>query len=207
MNVFVLSTGRTGSLSLEKACRHIQNYSVAHESRCSVTGPERVTFPDRHIEIDNRLSWYLGRLENAYGDKAFYVHMVRNPQATAESYRKRWNRETGIVRAFAYGIQKRQEHEIGDPGEMCMEYVTCVNENISSFLRNKSHKMVFRLEHADTDFKRFWEMIGAEGNYEAALMAFSERHNDAEDNRRAHNAPVEKLLRIVKKFPYFLKNA
>ncbi len=207
MNVFVLSTGRTGSLSLERACRHISNFTVSHESKCQETGTDRVRFPSNHIEIDNRLSWYLGRLHDNYGDKAFYVHMTRNRDDTAKSYLKRWNRETGIVRAYAYGIQKRQEHEIDNPKEICLDYVDCVNENIEVFLENKSHKMTFSLENGEQDFRKFWQFIGAEGNLEAAIREFNQRHNDAQDNQKKHNAPVQKVLRIIKKFPYFLKNA
>lgn len=207
MNVFVLSTGRTGSLSLERACRHITNYSVAHESQCQLTGDARVKFPENHIEIDNRLSWYLGRLDKLYGQDAFYVHMLRDRQDTAESYKKRWNRETGIVRAYAYGIQKRQEHEIKDTRAICLDYVDCVNENIELFLKDKLNKLTFRLSDGEKDFASFWSAIKAEGDFDQALADFRQKHNDAEGNRRAHNEPVEKFLRILKKFPYFLKNA
>jgi hypothetical protein len=31
-----------------------------------------VAYPDSHIESGNRLSCFLGRLENAFGDWAFY---------------------------------------------------------------------------------------------------------------------------------------
>ena len=207
MNVFVLSTGRTGTLSLERACRHMTNYSVAHESRCQKRGDERVRFPDQHIEIDNRLSWYLGRLDKVYGDHAIYIHMMRNREATAMSYLKRWNRETGIVRAYAYGIQKRQEHEISDLNSLCLDYVDCVNENIQSFLKDKTRKMEFHLENGEEDFRKFWELTAAEGDLETAVNTFSIPHNEAESNRRRHNAPVEKILRVFKKFPYFLRNA
>ena len=43
-------------------------------------GPERLDYPDQHIESDNRLAWYAGRLEKRYGDDAFYVHLKRDRQ-------------------------------------------------------------------------------------------------------------------------------
>jgi hypothetical protein len=177
MNVFVLSTGRTGTLSLEKACEHVTNYSCSHESRCSLLGDERLLYPDNHIEIDNRLSWFLGRLDQKYGDDAIYVHMLRDSEKVARSYVKRWNRETSIIRAYAYGILKRQEHQIGDAASISTDYVRCVNENITFFLKNKSKKMNFRLENAEEDFEKFWELIGAEGSFERSWKAFSQKHN------------------------------
>lgn len=207
MNVFVLSTGRTGSLSLERACQHITNFTAAHESRCQLTGNDRIDFPDQHIEIDNRLSWFLGRLDKSYGADAFYIHMVRDAAKTAESYKRRWNRETGIVRAYAYGILKRQEHEIKDMDKICLDYVENVNENIALFLKDKPHKMIFRLEEGEQDLQKMWEMIRAEGDFNAALAAFTNRHNEGRENEKAHNAMLAKVLRIIKKFPYFLKNA
>ena len=56
MNVFVLCTGRCGSTTFACACRHIENYTAAHESRSHLAGPERFAYPEDHIEVDNRLS-------------------------------------------------------------------------------------------------------------------------------------------------------
>ena len=66
MNIFVLCTGRCGSMTFTKACGHIDNFSSAHESRCGRLGNERLAYPENHIEVDNRLSWddFNGR----YGD-------------------------------------------------------------------------------------------------------------------------------------------
>ena len=85
MNVFVLSTGRCGSTTFIKACSHITNYSSAHESLSTRTGKQRLNYPENHIEADNRLSWLLGRLDNTYGDDAFYVHLNRNIEDTIAS--------------------------------------------------------------------------------------------------------------------------
>ncbi|MCS3662077.1 hypothetical protein [Salinibacter ruber] len=94
MNVFVLCTGRCGSTTFARACEHIENYSAAHESRAGkIKG--RVNYPARHIEVDNRLSWFLGRLDEVYGDDLFYVHLRRNPRATAESFADRY--EVGMI--------------------------------------------------------------------------------------------------------------
>jgi hypothetical protein len=85
-NVFVLTTGRSGSLTFTRACERITNYTAGHETRSGLLGRERLAYPDRHIEVDNRLAWMLGRLEDAHGDRAFYVHLRRDEEATAESH-------------------------------------------------------------------------------------------------------------------------
>ena len=98
MNVFVLCTGRCGSTTFARACSHIENFGVAHESRCAQLGDSRFAYPENHIEVDNRLSWLLGRLDRAYGDDAFYVHLRRPDQQVAASFLNRYR--GGIIRAY-----------------------------------------------------------------------------------------------------------
>ena len=98
MNVFVLCTGRCGSTTFTRACEHINNYTSSHESRTQFLGAERFNYPTNHIEVDNRLSWLLGRLDNIYGNDAFYVHLTRDINLTCNSLTKRANQ--GIMRAY-----------------------------------------------------------------------------------------------------------
>ena len=51
-NVFVLCTGRCGSTSFERACRHATNWTSGHETRSHLLGADRLAYPDRHIEAD-----------------------------------------------------------------------------------------------------------------------------------------------------------
>jgi hypothetical protein len=183
MNIFVLSTGRCGSTSFERACSAITNYSCGHETLTHALGSARLAYPERHIESDNRLSWFLGRLDAAYGDSAFYVHLTRDREQVAASYAKRlW--PGSIMLAYARGILLRRrdkpEHTVAPPLrslEVARDYVDTVNSNIRLFLRDKTRKMDFRLEGAETDFLAFWDAIGAEGDLERALQLLGERHN------------------------------
>ena len=84
MNIFILNTGRCGSTTFIRACQHISNFTATHESRSGLIGEERLNYPDNHIEADNRLSWFLGRLDRKYGDNAFYLHMSRDRSQTAK---------------------------------------------------------------------------------------------------------------------------
>jgi hypothetical protein len=74
MGVFVLCTGRSGSLTYIRACSHITNYTAGHETGSRKLGDDRFSYPDNHIEADNRLSWFPGTLEELYGNNAFQVN-------------------------------------------------------------------------------------------------------------------------------------
>jgi len=174
MNIFVLNSGRCGSTTFIQACRHITNYSAGHESRIRLVGAERLAYPDQHIEADNRLSWLLGRLERAYGDRAAYVHLTRERTAAAASFAKRAG--FGIMKAYREGILL--EGEAGQSAyDIALDYLDTVEANIAHFLAGKPRQMAFRLEHAEEDFIAFWRWIGAEGDLDAALAEWRTRYN------------------------------
>lgn len=174
MNVFVLNSGRCGSTTFIRACRHIDNYSAGHESRVHRIGPDRLAYPDAHIEADNRLSWLLGRLDRRYGGGAFYVHLRRDPAEVAASFARR--QDFGIMKAYREGILLD-----GEPGQSAharaQDYLDTVEANIALFLRDKPGQMDFRLERARQDFTAFWHRIGARGDLDAALAEWDTRYN------------------------------
>ena len=175
MNVFILNTGRCGSMTFIKACQHISNFSTAHESRCDQLGEARLAYPDNHIEVDNRLSWYLGKLDKQYGDHAVYVHLKRNNTDTASSYAKRLF-PGGIIPAYRKGILQHLSDDISDIS-VSLDYCDTVYSYIEHFLKDKTHKMEFKLESAKQDFQRFWDLIGAEGALASALAEFNISYN------------------------------
>lgn len=179
MNVFILSTGRCGSMTFARACAEITNFTSAHESRSRTYGDERFAYPDRHIESDNRLSWFLGDLERLYGDRAFYVHLIRNKEEVCASYRRRWSYHSSIIRAFCHGIvmfnPAYMTPEIQD--RMIGFYYDTVNTNIRHFLKDKSRQMTIHLEQVNEQFPEFWKAIDAEGDLQAALAVLQMRHN------------------------------
>lgn len=175
MNVFVLCTGRSGSLSFQKACEAITNFTAGHETNWGKVGPERLDYPDNHIEIDNRLSWLLGRLDERYRDDAFYVHLIRNKEDTAASLDKRWVGPRSIMRAYTNAILTTDDKT----RDICRDYWETVNANIRLFLKDKSNKMEIRLEEIEERFPEFWKAIGAQGDVNKAMAAFSTRHNSS----------------------------
>ncbi|MDX1775223.1 MAG: hypothetical protein R3297_01435 [Desulfobulbales bacterium] len=204
MNVFVLCTGRCGSHTFIEACRHISNYSAGHETRSRFTGNERLNYAANHIEADNRLSWFLGRLDRIYGDEAFYVHLTRDRQRNAASMSRYMH--MGILKAYTDGILMRSSYR-NDPMEFSLDLYDTINMNIESFLKDKSRKMEFTLENAKQDFKVFWEKIGAEGDLDAALGEWEITYNKSkvdilENVNQAFRKLRQKFKRPIEKdFP------
>lgn len=180
MRVFVLNTGRCGSVTFANACGELTDFSVGHESRAHLAGDDRLDFPQRHIEVDNRLSWFLGELDERYGDEPLYVHLRRDPEQVARSFARRWDSgdPAGVVTAFAGALVKRrtpwpQEQRL----EVCRYYVRTVTANIETFLADKTRQMTVWLDEADEWFPLFWERVGGTGDFDAALKRFEVRHN------------------------------
>src|SRR5690606_3540142 len=150
-------------MSFARACERFSNYTVGHESvRPTPLGTGR-RYPAQHIEVDNRLSWFLGLLGKEYPD-AFYVHLRRDRDAVIRSFA----RGRHIIRAFHVMRHSRQLE--GSAGEsVSAQYVDTVTANIEEFLRHRQNCTV-RMENPDS-FKAFAEAIGA-GNAGAALADF-----------------------------------
>ena len=174
MNIFILNTGRCGSTTFIKACQHISNFTAAHESRCTLIGKQRLSYPENHIEADNRLSWILGRLDSVYGDNAFYVHLSREKNKTAESFARR--NEFGIMKAYREGLLM-QEQQNDSALELAHDYIDTIESNIALFLKDKTHTLKFSLENAEQDFSRFWQSINAKGDLDAALAEWNTSYN------------------------------
>jgi hypothetical protein len=210
MNVFVLSTGRCGSTSFIMACRHITNFTCAHESRTWMLGEDRFGYPENHIEADNRLSWLLGRLDKTYGDHAIYIHLKRNENDTARSLIKRYS--SGIMRAYRKGGILMGLSSEDNPMAVALDYCHTVNCNIDLFLRDKTKTMVINLEDINQDFPAFWKLIGAEGDINAALAEFNNYYNTRKMPQINKNGKIIprfllKIKRLIVKLPRYLKDA
>lgn len=206
MNVFVLNTGRCGSTTFIKACSHIKNYSSSHESRVHLLGQARLSYPQNHIEADNRLSWLLGRLHNSYGNNAMYIHLTREKNATARSFARRVNH--GIMRAYANEIVVNDSVE-NDPMSLALDYCDTVNQNIEYFLKDKDRTLLLSLENIQEDFEKFWNFIGAEGDLDAALSEWKVSYNASQTDSSSNliKRLVNKLRRILYKLPDFIKSS
>jgi hypothetical protein len=178
MNIFILNSGRCGSKTFSIACKHITNYSSAHESRSRLLGIERLNYPKNHIESDCRLVYFLGRLDRLYGKDAFYVHLKRNIPDCIKSWEKRLINK-GII--YAHTVCVLMNYEFAkthnNAETFIIDYMDTVDENIKMFLKDKPNQMNFSLENAKADFRIFWDRIGAQGDKEKALKEWDIKHN------------------------------
>lgn len=172
-NVFVLCTGRCGSVTFTQACGHFDNFTADHESRCQEHGSERLNFADYHIEVDNRLSWVLGALDAKYGDDAFYVHLHRDADEVAASYDRRWSHVYSMVAAYGVGLTKRPE----TTEQTSRDMVGTMLSNIQHFLKDKTHTLSIDIADPKAGFEEFAQRIGATGDLAAALAEFDTKTN------------------------------
>lgn len=199
MNVFVLCTGRCGSTAFFQACRHMTNFTTSHEDKRSVLGKARFSYPEDHIAVDYRLAWMLGRLDVAHGQKAFYVHLMRDPVATAASFARmaQIRREAtsdlpewlNTMGAPVWAHMHVQAQKIFPLELVAEDMVRSINSDIKMFLKDKQW-MPVRLEHIEEDFPEFWGKIGAEGNLDSAMIEWRAKHNDIETVVRKASAAV-----------------
>ncbi len=187
MNVFVLCAGRCGSVTFSKACEHIANYSVGHESRHNHILRNNMRYPDNHIEVDLHLAWRLGLLDRYHNKDVFYVHLFRDEDKVASSFYRKFS--------DAYQVcPKRGPHGVGrawweflgcpedDPPGMrlktMLDMVLGINLNINHFLRDKPNIFI-NIENAKEKFPLFFQKIGAEGDVGGAAAEFDLRYNSS----------------------------
>lgn len=150
------------------------NYVVGHESRVGKVGEERLAFPPNHIEVDHHLAFYLGRIDERFGDEASYVHLTRDPAATAESWAKRFV-ISPMMSSYRRGMIGSEAVSRLDAAREMVETAT---SNIRHFLKDKTRVIRVRIEHAEEDFSAFWDLVGAEGSLEDALAELRVSHNE-----------------------------
>jgi hypothetical protein len=166
MRIFVLCTGRCGSTTFAKACSHITNYTSAHESGRYIDW----SYPEQHIEIDNRLSWFLGSLIEHYpGEKL--IHLCRDRDEVIDSFTRRQHFGSPVMRAYRLGICQRS---FSSDREAAAHYVDTVLNNIALVRVD----LTIRIANPERSFRQFWIDIGAEGNIEAALLEFGKHYNE-----------------------------
>lgn len=177
MRGFVLCTGRSGSTTFAKACQAgITNYTSGHE-----TQPRRIdgrlTYPDQHVEVDHRLSWFLGSLDRIYGDEPVFVHLTRDLEKTAESWAVRMN-QGGQMPTWLDVVLYRpgqRNREVSLPAARLM--VRTVTDSILLFLRDKTKVVTVDIDDPHEAFDDFYDLLGAEGDRAAAHRTLAQVHN------------------------------
>lgn len=183
MNVFILCTGRTGSVSFIKACKKLTNFTASHESKSHLNGAQRFNFPDQHIEADNRLVWDLGRLDQHYGKDAFYVHLTRDPDKISQSFEKRVYYPNSMIKTYCDGIKKKPTEKLSkdEIKGYSQDLVKNIEASIAFFLKDKPLQMKIDIDQINTEFPEFWTAIQGEGKLELALEELNKKHNQSKE--------------------------
>jgi len=178
--VFVVGTGRCGTMTFTRAAEHLTNFTAGHETRARQVGDERFRYDADHVEADNRLSWFLGPLAQRFDRKTtLYVHLTRDRSEVIDSYLRRFDNDfrASIVRAFGHGILTRvRDWSPTEKREVCAMYVDSVTSNLEHFLRGQC-SISMQLEELPTQFENFVDLIGGQGDLNAMLSELGVRHN------------------------------
>lgn len=179
MNVFVVGTGRCGTVTFSKACAHLTNYTSGHETRVRAL-KGRLVYPPNHVEADPRLSWHLGQLHLAYPD-AFYVHLRRRSEEVVASLLRRWD-TSRFLRFLRLALVRRDERHYATREArvaLCELYVQMVTTNVALFFEHLSDQnyVTLWLHEVKEQFPWFLRRIDARGNLDAAVAEWDVRYN------------------------------
>lgn len=178
MRVFVIGTGRCGTVTLSRALALQASFSVGHESRAAHFR-DRLFYPDRHIEIDNRLTWFASLLREIYEvNETVFVHMRRDPYEVAMSYAVRY-RPGGLMHAFMHGIIQTTPGR-GDYEERlhtALLMVNAIQAQCDLFLQTVPLAVTIDLHAPDSGLKILCEYTGLQSHEEDFVKAMGHVHN------------------------------
>jgi len=159
----------------------MDNFTCNHESNYGHLGLERFSYEDQHIEVDNRMIWFLELLEERYDfEDCCFVHLHREREKVVQSFGRRWLLPNSIIRAFTIDIcgvsplklrsrkQRRAAIEL---------YYDVVNTKIKKYTGEQYNSYEVNLERLEADFSIFWDGIGAVGDKEKALQSLQRPSN------------------------------
>lgn len=175
-NIFIVSSGRTATTAMAKACAHLEGYSADHESRARRPFAERLNYPKWHIEADNRLLFFLMQLEDKYGDNALYIYLERDAEAVAKSYAGRWHLTVSIVRTFTHGIKMASRVTKPDIIDHCRDFVNYSDDSFRRFLSRRSNVVFMDVSDLEGEFPKLCDALGV-ATPEKSLEELRIRHN------------------------------
>jgi len=170
MRVFVVGTGRCGTVTFSKACAHITNFSSGHETYSrSFFEFKNLSIPDNRIEVDPHFAHVLPLALEKYPD-AKWVHLIRARKPCVESIA----RTTGIKHyaKFASMNESVKIEHVADT------FYSVVNANIEMWLK-KTNSMTMHLEKLSEEWPAFWDFITAKGSIKDSIKEFETRYNNS----------------------------
>jgi hypothetical protein len=154
----------------------VTNFTSAHETPFE---KHRLSFPDRHIEVNPFLVWMLGPLgvsADLAGD--LFVHLQRRKSEVVDSWVRR-GRDLGPARWLLLSrqvvAQALSDAQWRDACELCYDSIW---HQIETFrIGQRVNYMHIWLHELSDQWPVFWKAIGATGDYRAALKELEVKHN------------------------------
>jgi len=179
MRIFVTGTGRCGSVTFSRACRHATNYTVGHETHTNkrVDGKMvgdilNLEYPDDHIEVSPQLAIQIPLLRDRYPDARF-VHLVRaDRDACARSLAGRSD-----MRAFARYNFLSEGDDFEAVSYAIYDTMRSTIDDALAGLYARAQATRLELEIIKTHWRHFWAWIKAEGDFDASLAEWNRRYN------------------------------
>lgn len=176
MRAFVTGTGRCGTKTWARACSHLTSHTSDHESHRGRADESYLDFPDHHIEVDPHLSWMLARLLQKYpGD--VYVHLWRPEDEVVASWKSRGIQpHRGAAPLIDVIYQTRSALLTADEYDLALrELYRSVWARCEHMIARKKRGMSVNILEAGESWGAFCEMLGAEGDMDAALVQLGRR--------------------------------
>ena len=166
------------------ACKHITNFTSAHESHARKLPIGNLDYPDNHIEVDHHLTIALPMLLDRYpaGPDTLYVHLLRERDACVSSFARRKAMDLfADLHCFVHCTSKTPDRR----RQAAEYYYDAMNSMIDAILRKPWQERGWSLgenlsafvEALPSAWPIFWKLIGAEGDFEAALTECSKHYN------------------------------
>jgi len=171
MRLFVFGTGRCGTVSMARALRYADNFTVGHETKC----PD-LCYPDQHIEVNPQLRVVVHQLVQLYPD-AMYCLLTRDMVKVARSYARL---RDGDWLHYWWGLNTTVRPADNDDAAM-IAVADLVRQCHTAWFRcPENHRMLMDIDHIKEPFKKLWKRIGATGNLAEALVSFDYPLNTSE---------------------------
>lgn len=165
MRIFVVGTGRCGTVTFSKAASHATNYTVGHESKAGRVADWE--YPDNHIEVSSQLVIAIPILREIYPD-AKWVWMIRDRDECVKSLAR-----LDAMDAFSFVFfQQKRPYRI----EVASAVYDLLNGLCDECLPR--NRMVFLLRDAKESWKRTWTNMWCEGDFDASLKEWDTKYNE-----------------------------
>jgi len=168
--VFVLAANPDDLVALTRCLTDVPGYSVGFRSRAEGhLHDTRFEYPEKHIELDDSLVWFLGPILARFAtDDTLFVHVRGDRQAAITAALRRWDENSGLLSAFGHGmIMKQRDWQPEERVELCAMYVDSVEANLREFVPRAPHHLT--IEMGTVGLASLLETIGQGEHFERAV--------------------------------------